>query len=237
MADEDNSIEGRPPDPFVASRINNPAEPPVASFELAGLLGDSDRDGYRRLYLNTRLDCYAEFRVDDVLAVESIGAETPPFVGLDATRVTLKRDTAVNYVRSRSGPRGGFELDAQLAVPGGDLEGGFIPDPTDTGGLPTNITDTGLSFGRCIPDTVDQCIQTVDTCFQTVVTCWTCGNAACFTQQRTCFKTLCATCQTCNWATCRTCNAGKCWHTIANATCIAQVCISQGIRCPTVVCP
>jgi len=248
MADEDNDIEGRPPDPFVASRINNPGEPPVASFQLAGLLGDSDRDGFRRLYLNTRLDYYVEFRVEDVVAVDAIGAETPPFVGLDATRVTLKRDASVNYVRSRSGAQGGFELDAQLGLPdAGALPGGFIPDPTDPGGgLPTNLTDTVLSFGGpCVPRTV------FNDCFQTVVTCWTCGDTACFTQQRTCYRTACATCvtcatcqtcgqatcQTCNRVTCRTCEADQCWNTVFNATCVPRACISQAIRCPTLACP
>lgn len=248
MADDDNSIEGRPPDPYVASRINNPAEPPAASFQLAGLLGDSDRDGFRRLYLNTRLDYYVEFRVADVLGVEAIGADAAPFPGLDATRVSLNRDAAVDYVHSRTGPQEGFELDAQLGLPdGGGLPGGFIPDPTDPGGgLPPTLTDTQLSFGGpCVPRTVDPA------CFRTVVTCWTCGDAACFTQQRTCLRTGCATCitcatcqtcgqatcQTCNRATCRTCNLNECWHTVFNATCVARVCISQAIRCPTMVCP
>ena len=245
MADEDNGIEGRPPDPFVASRINNPAEPPVPTFQLSGLLGDSERDGFRRLYLNTRLDYYAEFRVEDVISVDAIGAESPPFVGLDATRVSLKRDASVNYVHTRSGPQEGFELDPQLGLPvGGEVPGGFIPDPTDPGGgLPTRFTDTQLSFGGpCVPRTL------VEDCFRTVVTCWTCGDFACFTQQRTCLRTACATCvtcQTCGQATCVTCNrvtcvtcdAGRCLQTVVNATCFPQACISQAVRCPTMVCP
>lgn len=244
MAGKDDSIKGRPPDPFVAARINNPAEPPVASFSLAGLLGDSDRDGVRRLYLNTRLDYYAEFSVGDVLAVDDVGADTAPFLGLDATRVSLKRDATVNYVHSRSGPQEAFELDAQVGLPGGvDLGGGFGTDPTDpTGGFPTQLTDLTLQSygGPCVPRTL------LDDCFRTVFTCWTCGNQ-CFTQQRTCFRTQCATCvtcdtcglatcQTCNRLTCKTCDV-QCWQTVVGATCNPRGCISQAIRCPTSACP
>jgi hypothetical protein len=239
--EDDNSIKGRPPDPYVAARISNPAEPAAASFQLSGLLGDSDRAGFRRLYLNTRLDYYVEFLTDDVLAVDSIGADTAPFVGLDATRVSLKRDAAVNYVHTRSGPMEAFDLDAQVGLPSGDLGGGFGTDPTDpTGGLPTQLTDTLQTYGPCVPRTL------LEDCFRTVVTCFTCGNV-CFTQQRTCFRTACATCitcETCGQTTCRTCNRltcrtceVQCWHTVIGATCVPRQCISQAIRCPTLACP
>lgn len=250
------SIESRPPDPFVASRIENPAQPPTASFQLAGLLGDSDREGYRRLYLNTGLDYYVEFRNADVLAVEAVSPETAPFVGLDATRVTLNRDASVEYVRSRTGPPEGFDLDAQA----GGLAG-FTPDPNGpTGGLPTdfttNITTDFQSAGAtCVPDTIFDtgCGQPPDTwwtcvaCFtqrdcptvwNTCATCLTCGNATC----RTCFQT---TCRTCGQATCFTC-ANTCrvnCLTVGGRTCITcrPNCLtgvaSQGIRCvDTFVC-
>ena len=95
--DQDPSdIAGRPADPFVIARVPNPADTPIRTLTLSGLLGDSDREGRRRLYFNTRLDYYAEFLNDDVIAVEDIAADQPPFVGLDATRVTLKRDAKVD---------------------------------------------------------------------------------------------------------------------------------------------
>ncbi|MFP5417116.1 MAG: hypothetical protein ACLGHZ_09665 [Actinomycetes bacterium] len=256
----DESIESRPPDPFVASRVNNPAEPPAASFQLAGLLGDSDREGYRRLYLSTSLDYYVEFKSADVLAVEAVSPETAPFVGLDATRVTLKRDAAVEYVRSRTGPPEGFELDVQPGVPVG-----FTPDPNGpTGGLPTdfttNITTDFQSAGvGCVPDTI------FDDCNLPPRTWWTCGPTRCFTQRtcvtacntcggtcvtcgnatcRTCFQATCqtcaqTTCRTCGNVTCRTLNLQDCWRTIAGPTCTPGLCgISQAIRCPTVpACP
>ena len=119
MADNDSGIEGRPPDPFVASRINDPGTPAPASFEISGLLGDSDRDGYRRLYLNTSLDYYVEFRTEDVLTVESVSPDQPPFVGLDATRVALNRDAQVAYVHSRpAAASDAFNIDARAGLQG-----------------------------------------------------------------------------------------------------------------------
>lgn len=257
MAENDEKgIEGRPPDPFVAARISNPGEPPAPSFQLAGLLGDSDREGFRRLYLNTSLDYYVEFRSEDVLTVEAVQPEAAPFVGLDATRVTLKRDATVNYVRSRTGPEEGFELDAQAA-----MAGGFGPDAGDiTGTLPTDLTPTlpQSAVGGCVPaDTiVNECFRTrftcvgancftrQRTCFQ--ATCRTCGDATCLTcggaTCHTCFQVTCrtcndATCRTCGQVTCRTCNLAECWHTVVGATCIPRQCISEGIPCPTLACP
>src|SRR4051794_13055927 len=104
MADQ-SDITKRPADPFVAARISDPASTPPATLTLVGLLGDSDRPGNRRLYLNTRLDYWVEFRGEDVVAVDSIGPDQAPFQGLDSTRVTLNRDASVQYVHSR--PAGG----------------------------------------------------------------------------------------------------------------------------------
>lgn len=255
MADKEKSgIEGRAPDPFVAARINDPAAPAPASFQLAGLLGDSDREGYRRLYLNTALDYYVEFRTADVLAVDSVNPDQAPFVGLDATQVTLNRDARVEYIHSRPAPAAdAFSVDAQAGLPGG-----FGTDTIDTVTLPTDLT---IQTRGCVPDTV------LDRCLRTIQTCWTCG-VRCLTQNRTCWVTGCATCfgtacqtvhnatcvtcetcqtcdqatcQTCNQATCvtcgntcltcnagtcRTCNAVNCWQTVGRATC--QTCQLTG---------
>ncbi len=227
MADNDNGIEGRPPDPFVAARVNDPGTPAPASFELAGLLGDSDRDGYRRLYLNTSLDYYVEFRTEDVLTVESVTPDQPPFVGLDATRVTLNRDAQVAYVHSRpAAASDAFNLDAQSGLPGG-----FTPD-TDTGTLPTDLTNITIRTPGCVPRTVF-----VNECWHTQIGCFTRG-VECITQKATCFKLTCqtcdqatchtcVTCQTCDQATCATCNQATCQtcnNGVTCQTCIAAVC-------------
>lgn len=265
MADNGSGIEGRPPDPFVASRINDPGTPAPASFELAGLLGDSDRDGYRRLYLNTSLDYYVEFRTEDVLTVESVSPDQPPFVGLDATRVALNRDAQVAYVHSRpAAASDAFNIDARAG-----LQGGFLPDQTDP-------TDTVTDLTLTLPETPLGCqLPTVDgtcgpRCLPTnTPTCWftqcqTCGNGTCLT----CFGTTCqtcnnqatcqtcgqATCQTCDQATCQTCHQpgcvipvtgdlgtcesclnAACWHTVGNATCLTCRITACNWNCPVTV--
>lgn len=241
--DKDNGIEGRPPDPFVASRINDPGTPAPASFQLSGLLGDSDRDGYRRLYLNTALDYYVEFRSEDVLTVESVTPDQPPFVGLDATRVTLNRDAQVAYVHSRpAAASDAFSLDVRAGLPGG-----FTPDPGDPNGTITGITPTlpQTPFG-CVPDTLPpQCqLPTFqDTCGALCLTrnatCWvtqcqTCGNATC----RTCFGATCqtcdqATCQTCGQATCQTCDQATCQTCNQQQGCFPPLTANGGATCQT----
>jgi hypothetical protein len=69
---------------------------------LEGLLGASDRDEYWRLYFSRELDNYAEFRQDCVVYSESIPPEQSPFVGLDGTRVAIRRDATVEYTRTRT---------------------------------------------------------------------------------------------------------------------------------------
>lgn len=237
--DENDGIAGRPPDPFVAARMNDPGTPAPASFQLSGLLGDSDREGVRRLYLNTTLDYYVEFRSDDVLAVESVAPDEAPFVGLDATRVTLNRDAQIEYVRSQPAAGDAFAVDAQVGLPGG----GFIPDPTDPGGtIPTDFTGTlpQTPFG-CIPDTLPpQCLQTLgNRCLTKNATCWitqcqTCVNATC----RTCFGATCqtcgqATCQTCGQATCATCDQDTCQTCNLQQGCLVPITVNNGATCQT----
>jgi hypothetical protein len=69
--DQDDQQRGRPEDlgqdPFVQRRRPDPSQPPEAVRTLEGLLGDSDREGYKRLYFNVELDHYAEFRGEDVV--------------------------------------------------------------------------------------------------------------------------------------------------------------------------
>ena len=79
-------------DPYVERRRPDPSEPPKQVRVLEGLLGDSDREGYKRLYFTRELDNYAEFRTEDVVFREPIPSEQPPMVGLDTTRVGIRRD-------------------------------------------------------------------------------------------------------------------------------------------------
>src|SRR5258708_6489646 len=95
----------RQQDDYVRRLRPDPVQPPPRTIQFAGLLGDSDRPGRRRLYFNRALDYYAEFRHEDVLHIENIPPEQPPLVGIEATRVTLRRDAQIDFTRSHpTGP-------------------------------------------------------------------------------------------------------------------------------------
>jgi hypothetical protein len=101
MADGDNDPQGRRQDPRVERLRPQPQMPPPRTRALEGLWGDSDRDGYARLYLTHDLAVYAEFRVADVVAATEIPADRPPFLGEQATRVELPRDADVDITRTK----------------------------------------------------------------------------------------------------------------------------------------
>jgi hypothetical protein len=115
------SAEGadRPQDPIVERDRANPGEPPPdPKLRMCGFLGDSERSGFRRLYFTRDLDYYAEFRIEAVLHMAPKPADVPPFFGDEATRVTLRRDTAIEYTRTLSArPLDQFDLDFRLGGP------------------------------------------------------------------------------------------------------------------------
>ena len=112
----------RPQDPLVKRLRPDPSQPPKRVRTLAGLLGDSDRPGHRRLYFSADLSTYGEFRTEDVLSYDDIPIDKSPFVGEPATRVTLKREATVDLTRSRRAePIDEFDLDLRL--------GGLRPVP------------------------------------------------------------------------------------------------------------
>jgi hypothetical protein len=120
MANDQESRGGGPEDlgqdPYVERRRPDPSQPPEAVRILEGLLGDSDREGYKRLYFNRELDHYAEFRTEDVVFSEPIPPDQPPFLGQQATRVGIRRDATIEYTRLRTPrPVDEFDLDIRLA--------------------------------------------------------------------------------------------------------------------------
>ncbi|MFP5417118.1 MAG: hypothetical protein ACLGHZ_09675 [Actinomycetes bacterium] len=248
--DESTPFSNRPPDPFVAARIDDPSAPPPRTFTLAGLLGDSDRPGRRRLYLNTRLDFWAEFLTDDVRAVEPVAPDQPPFMGLDATRVTLARDARVDYVRTQSLEEDAFALQPRASdvvpLPAQTWEA-ECPGPT-WGGCPTELCGTNIEcpsgWTVCKPatcrftenatcDTCRTCGDaTCDTCRGT--TCVTCGNVTCRTC-RTCVRTCGPTCANTCAPTCANTCANTCARTCGptcRATCVPELCETL-VLCPT----
>ena len=246
----EEDLGSRPQDPFVERLRPDPSEPPTRVMVLDGLLGDSDRPGFRRLYFTSELDHYAEFRADQVLSVETLPADRPPFPGQESTRVTLPRDATVDYTRTRTArPVDEFDLDVRLGPAGGMIPGpgtweAECPGPT-WGECPTFVTcvscpDTcqiTICRGRtCIDvNTCDfelcrtrspmaTCRRTCETCRTRCDTCVTC--ATCETQCETCTPT-CITCPTGCGETC----TPTCRQTCA-PTC-SPVCITRDLTCET----
>lgn len=245
---EDSSgIGDRPSDAFVSERISSPNELPARTLTLSGLLGDSDRPGFRRLYFNKQLDYYAEFASADVVSVSTVPKDQPPFIGLESTKVELRRDATVNFTQVRAAvPLDEFDLDLRLAARrrvfpvGAQTWEAECPGPT-WGGCQTDFacgTDNECPSGWtvCKPNTCNctnvtcptDCNQA--TCADTCQTCLgqqTCGTCAGQNTCQTCAgQNTCQTCGTCvgqqTCATCETC-AGQ-------ATCNPHV-FTCGVQC------
>jgi hypothetical protein len=224
---KDQPGDERPQDPFVDKLRPDPSQPPQPAITLSGLIGDSDRAGCRRLYFTRELDYYAEFRNEDVVDTSPIPPEQAPLPGLEATRVTLKRDATIDYTRTRTAAAADeFDIDVRF----GAARAPAIFDQPQTweaecpgptwGECPTSFTC--VSCGGTCEITICRgrtCIEVcdTDTCFRTQcggATCNTCRTACgqatcqptCQTCQTQCGQATCATCQTaCGQATCQTC--------------------------------
>jgi hypothetical protein len=207
---DDTTRRAEPPeldrqDPLVERLRPHPAAPAPKVLELVGLLGNSDRPGHKRLYFSTALDFYAEVPIDNILHRAAIDAAQAPFVGHEASRLTVKRSAIIHYVRSVFADAiDDFDIDIQVSPGSGSgihtLTANSVANCGTGGGCPG-------TFG-CPPQG-----QTAGTC----LTCQTC-NTQCGNTCQTC-HTQCgqATCQTCNQQTCQTCNTQcnqqTCWNT------------------------
>jgi hypothetical protein len=252
--------EDRPQDPLVDRLRPDPSQPPEPTRTLQGLLGDSDRPGFRRLYFTPELDCYGEFRVEDVISFADIPPDQAPFLGDSATRVSLRRDAAVDFTRThRARPLDEFDLDVRLAAAGaapmepstfgcGDTEyfgctqfctqEAQCPGPTwgcppGTGGCETvqiTICRGNTCIDVCETRRATWCDQ------QTCDTCRTCDQFTCQTcNQATCRTCNQATCQTCNQATCQTCQTlcGQATCHTCQTRCNQDTCRTCETRCGT----
>jgi hypothetical protein len=129
-----------PPDPLVADAfverlVPDPSQPPTPTVSLAGLLGRSAKEGYWRLYFSSTLKRYVEFKEEDVLHSVKVPRALPPFLGMEATRVWIKRDAEVEYTRTESRRVQANSLAARWPTPGGEgqdtFDAAFFPVPTD----------------------------------------------------------------------------------------------------------
>jgi hypothetical protein len=233
----DEEAGDRPQDPLVERLRPDPSEPPTRVMVLEGLLGDSDRPGFRRLYFTRELDHYAEFRTDQALSVEAIPEDRPPWPGQEATRVTLPRDATVDYTRSRvARPLDEFDLDVRLGP-----ARGFGP-----GAATWEAECPGATWGEC--PTFVTCVSCPDTCQITICRGRTCIDSPtcdieCPTRAPTCRRTCetcrtrCDTCVTCN--TCQT-QCDTCVQTCeatCGPTCVTCTCPTQCNTCPPICRP
>jgi hypothetical protein len=230
-----NAGKELPQHPLVESLKPDPAQPARKSVVLTGLPGRSDRPGYQRLYLTTKLDYYAEFPTQDILSAQVIPADRSPFTSQEATQVAIARESTIFYILARSAqPVDEFDLDIRLGAPGA-MAAAVIQTP--------NTCDLD---GKC--GTGDTCPRTAcDTCPHThcntgcnQATCGaqnTCVNTQC--QQNTCVNTQCQqnTCVNtqCQQATCPG------YHTCAGVTCVytnchQHTCANTCFTCPHPIC-
>ena len=209
--------DGLPQDPYVERLKPDPSQPARRVVELVGLPGNSDRPGYQRLYLTTKLDYYAEFLTSDMVHTEAVPADQSPFPGHEATRVSVSRDATIHDIWARSPqPVDEFDLDVRLGAPAA----GPVFQPREP---PTNIACHAqltppappciivTEVGPTCPPT--QCARTCDTC-QTCITCQTCQTCnlqATCAGHGTCGHTRCAQ-QTCGFTQChgQTCLFTQC---------------------------
>lgn len=210
MADKDKDPKGKKQDPRVERLRPDPSEPATRVRALSGLWGDSDRDGYARLYLTRDLTAYAEFRVDDVIQTTEIPPDRSPLLGEQATRVELPRDANVDITRSkRAEDVDEFDLDVRFGIAARASVGFASSGPNEClkGEEDTKFpcghtcdaflckTFVGPGGGQCPPgggggggggESVEVC--RTDTC-QTCETCATCATCeTCETQCFPCFS-------------------------------------------------
>jgi hypothetical protein len=210
-----------PQHPLVEQRKPDPNQPAKRVLEIVGLPGNSDRSGYQRVYLSTKLDYYAEFLDSDIVSTAPVPAAESPFHGYDATRVSIGRDATIHYVRVRSPqPVDEFDLDVRLGAPAAAAQAvnPISPHPNGcTDACPTDVT----------------CPKTG--CFHTCPA--TCPNTCAHTCPNTCPATCPATCQGATCHAAATCAGhGTCLTCVPNPNDPNNTCIytnNQGNTCNT----
>jgi len=229
-----------PQHPLVEQLKPDPAQPARRVVVLVGLPGNSDRSGFQRLYLSTKLDYFAEFPDSDIVSTEAVPAADSPFSGYDATRVSIGRDATIHYVRVRSPqPVDEFDLDLRL---GASVATTALPIISPANGC----TDACRTLDNTCPLTAcgtchTHCGTCAATCPNTCGPGATCQAAATCVGHGTCMPTQCVagpndlhnpcvytnnqgnTCNTCA-ATCQTCFTACNQATCANTQCHQATC-------------
>lgn len=139
MARNDDALT---PDPLVKRLVPNP-DKLRSLVAVAGWLGKSTKQSYRRLYLTASMTVYLEFPVDEVVHAEKVGDEDS---GLGGTILWLPRDAKVRLRTSEKMSTESAYLEGMIAT---------IPVPwPGVGSDPFPITrDTRLCERSTIPIT------------------------------------------------------------------------------------
>ena len=209
-----NAGKELPQHPLVESLRPDPAQPTKKTIVLIGLPGKSDRPGYQRLYLTTKLNYFAEFLVSGILNAQTIPADKSPFPGHEATQVTIGRDANIQYTSATSPqPVDEFDLDVRI----GRLSTVPARVGTGIGGGPGGTCDFCPTDDTCRTCGDTRCGGTCQTCAGQA----TCVNTQC--NQNTCVNTQCnqQTCRTCQTQcnTCVTCANMGCGRTDVRTGC------------------
>ncbi|UPJ53441.1 hypothetical protein IVB30_20255 [Bradyrhizobium sp. 200] len=221
-----NRSKPLPQHPLIERLKPDPAAPARRTIVLAGLPGNSDREGFQRLYLTASLDYFAEFAVQDILDSETIAPERSS-LGLECTQVTFERDAVIHYTWiRRSQPVDDFDLDVRLGSRKAARFGGAPRLPPT---LPDG-TACDTCHGTCDYTCEQGCVRTAQTdcgqatCGNCTETCLTkCGQWTC-TCLTMCHQDICVptgTCQTCGEATCNctdTCRKTECFGATCHCT-------------------
>ncbi|MGW7450014.1 hypothetical protein [Streptomyces sp. NPDC054787] len=207
--DRAKDIHG-PQDPLVSRFRPDPGREPEHGLTLKGFLGDSDREGYRRLYLTKGLDYYVEFRTDDVIDTVRIPPEQPPFIGTEATELTLRKGADIAYTHTGSvRVPDEFDLDIRR-VPRARPRAPRRPRAARVPRLPR----AGRRLRGAAVETYDAACGWLTwewaTCASCDGTCVTCEDTCPFTCEDTCSPPSCG-------GTCYTC--GTCEHTACTGCC------------------
>jgi hypothetical protein len=227
-------------DDYVRRMRPSPEDPPQRVVVLSGLLGDSDRPGWRRLYLSRDLTRYAEFRDEDLVYREAIPAEQAPMRGFESSRVAVRRGARIDFIVSRQGqPLDEFDLDLRIGsrgarvLPVPNTLPGWCPggsDDFDCYDTPACGYATAVGFTCFCTEATCQPTECGDTCYPT---CYNTCPQTC-NIDHTCVITQCVACPT-QYGTCadtcpQTC-ANTCVQTCAN-TC-PQTCANTCNTCQT----
>ena len=242
-----------PQHPLVERLKPDPSQPAKRVTVLTGLPGKSDRSGYQRLYLTTKLDYYAEFLTSAIVNTEVVAPDQSPFPGHEATRVSIAREATIQYIRERSPqPVDEFDLDIRLAAPSAaqahparfisPVNGCTDTCHTACGTCAGEATCPITNCGTCRTCAGQATCAGAATCVHGAATCaghGTCVNTQCVAgpgdNNNPCVYTNNQgnTCNTCA-ATCQTCFTACHQATCANTQCQQATCVT----CPAAAtCP